>query len=94
MKAAVLERRGAEGVSWRDFADPVPAPGESVLRVEHRNVTIFRNSANARSRRMNLDHVIARRFEPILQTYDWRDSALSALGLGIGDDPLDEDELS
>jgi acyl dehydratase len=43
---------------------------------------------------MNLDHVIARRFEPILQRYDWRDSALYALGLGIGDDPLDEDELS
>ncbi len=30
MKAAVLERRGAEGVSWRDFPDPTPAPGESV----------------------------------------------------------------
>jgi NADPH:quinone reductase-like Zn-dependent oxidoreductase len=33
MKAAVLERRGAEGVSWRDFPEPVPAPGESVLKV-------------------------------------------------------------
>ena len=33
MKAAVLERRGAEGVSWRDFPDPAPAPGESVLKV-------------------------------------------------------------
>jgi NADPH:quinone reductase-like Zn-dependent oxidoreductase len=33
MKAAVLERRGAEGVIWRDFPDPVPAPGESVLKV-------------------------------------------------------------
>lgn len=33
MKAAVLERRGAEGVSWRDFPDPTPAPGESVLKV-------------------------------------------------------------
>jgi len=33
VKAAVLERRGAEGVSWRDFPDPRPAPGESVLRV-------------------------------------------------------------
>jgi NADPH:quinone reductase-like Zn-dependent oxidoreductase len=33
MKAAVLERRGAEGVSWRDFPDPSPAPGESVLKV-------------------------------------------------------------
>jgi NADPH:quinone reductase-like Zn-dependent oxidoreductase len=33
MKAAVLERRGAEGVSWRDFPDPAPAVGESVLKV-------------------------------------------------------------
>jgi NADPH:quinone reductase-like Zn-dependent oxidoreductase len=33
MKAAVLERRGPEGVSWRDFPDPAPATGESVLRV-------------------------------------------------------------
>ena len=34
MKAAVLERRGVEGVSWRDFPDPVPADGESVLKVK------------------------------------------------------------
>ncbi|MBR1142777.1 zinc-binding dehydrogenase [Bradyrhizobium sp. AUGA SZCCT0431] len=33
MKAAVLERRGADGVSWRDFPDPAPAPGESMLKV-------------------------------------------------------------
>jgi NADPH:quinone reductase-like Zn-dependent oxidoreductase len=33
MKAAVLERRGPEGVSWRDFPDPAPGPGESVLKV-------------------------------------------------------------
>jgi len=33
MKAAVLERRGADGVSWRDFPDPKPADGESILRV-------------------------------------------------------------
>ncbi len=33
MKAAVLERRGADGVVWRDFPDPVPAAGESVLKV-------------------------------------------------------------
>ena len=42
---------------------------------------------------MNLDHVVARRFAPIHQSYDWRDCALYALGLGMGDDPLDEDEL-
>jgi NADPH:quinone reductase-like Zn-dependent oxidoreductase len=33
MKAVVLERRGADGVSWRDFPDPIPAAGESVLKV-------------------------------------------------------------
>jgi NADPH:quinone reductase-like Zn-dependent oxidoreductase len=33
MKAAVLERRGADGVTWRDFPDPKPSEGESVLRV-------------------------------------------------------------
>ncbi|MET4208596.1 MaoC/PaaZ C-terminal domain-containing protein [Bradyrhizobium sp. LA2.1] len=43
---------------------------------------------------MNLDHVLARHFKPIHQSYDWRDCALYALGLGVGDDPLDEDELA
>jgi D-arabinose 1-dehydrogenase-like Zn-dependent alcohol dehydrogenase len=33
MKAVVLERRGAGGVEWRDFPDPTPAVGESVMRV-------------------------------------------------------------
>ncbi|RXG99430.1 zinc-binding dehydrogenase [Bradyrhizobium zhanjiangense] len=33
MKAAVLERRGPDGVSWRDFPDPTPAAGESLLKV-------------------------------------------------------------
>jgi NADPH:quinone reductase-like Zn-dependent oxidoreductase len=33
MKAAVLEQRGADGLSWRNFPDPVAAPGESMLRV-------------------------------------------------------------
>jgi len=42
---------------------------------------------------MNLDHVRQLRFAPIFQTYDWRDSALYALSLGMGDDPLDADEL-
>jgi hypothetical protein len=42
---------------------------------------------------MNLQHVIVRHFEPIHQTYDWRDAALYALGLGMGSDPTDEDEL-
>src|SRR5262245_46654955 len=33
MKAAVLEQRGAKGVVWSAFPDPVPAAGESVLKV-------------------------------------------------------------
>lgn len=42
---------------------------------------------------MNLEHVRGLSFAPILQSYDARDSALYALSLGVGDDPLDEDEL-
>lgn len=42
---------------------------------------------------MKLDHVLARRFEPMLQSWDERDSALYALSLGMGSDPVDEDEL-
>ena len=42
---------------------------------------------------MNLDFVRQRRFEPIIQRYDARNSALYALSLGMGEDPLDEDEL-
>ena len=42
---------------------------------------------------MNLDFARQLRFEPIIQRYDARDSALYALSLGMGDDPLDEDEL-
>src|SRR5260370_27581622 len=33
MKAVVLERRGADGPRWRDFPDPKPGPGESLMRV-------------------------------------------------------------
>jgi acyl dehydratase len=42
---------------------------------------------------MNLEFVRQLRFEPIVQRYDARDCALYALSLGMGDDPLDEDEL-
>lgn len=42
---------------------------------------------------MNLAQVVARRFDPVEQAYDERDSALYALSLGMGSDPLDEDEL-
>src|SRR5258708_23981119 len=33
MKAVVLDHRGEQGVRLRDFPDPVPASGESVMRV-------------------------------------------------------------
>ena len=33
MKAVVLEKRGADGAEWLDFPDPIPAAGESVMRV-------------------------------------------------------------
>jgi acyl dehydratase len=42
---------------------------------------------------VNLSAVLAHRFAPQLQRYDWRDAALYALALGIGSDPLDADEL-
>ena len=45
------------------------------------------------ARNVNLDFVRQLRFEPIVQRYDERNSALYALSLGMGEDPLDEDEL-
>jgi len=42
---------------------------------------------------MNLEYVRSLRFAPTEQSYDWRDSALYAMALGMGSDPLDEDEL-
>lgn len=42
---------------------------------------------------MNLDYVVGLQHAPTEQRYDWRDSALYALALGMGSDPLDEDEL-
>ena len=42
---------------------------------------------------MDLDYVRRLSFPPIVQRYDARDSALYALSLGMGVDPLDEDEL-
>jgi hypothetical protein len=42
---------------------------------------------------MNLDYVRALAFASIVQRYDIRDSALYALSLGMGQDPLDEDEM-
>lgn len=42
---------------------------------------------------MNLDYVRKLAFAPIIHRYDIRDSALYALSLGMGQDPIDEDEL-
>jgi acyl dehydratase len=42
---------------------------------------------------MNLDYVRNLVFAPIVQRYDMRDSALYALSLGIGQNPLEDDEL-
>jgi len=33
MKAAVLDRRGPDGLNWREFPDPILRPGESILKV-------------------------------------------------------------
>ena len=41
---------------------------------------------------MNPDNVMARRFAPVQQRYDWRENALYALSLGFGDKLLDEIE--
>lgn len=42
---------------------------------------------------MDLQAVLARPFAPMEQRYTWRDAALYALSLGMGQDPLDADEL-
>jgi hypothetical protein len=42
---------------------------------------------------MNLEYVRNLAFEPILHAYEARDSAVYALSLVMGEDPLDEDEL-
>lgn len=42
---------------------------------------------------MNLQAVLAHRFAPVEHSWNWRDSALYALALGMAQDPLDADEL-
>jgi acyl dehydratase len=42
---------------------------------------------------MEFEKIRTMRLEPIVQTYDKRDTILYALGLGYGADPLDESEL-
>jgi acyl dehydratase len=42
---------------------------------------------------MDLDYVKQKTFAPMVQCYQARDSALYALSLGMGSDPMDEDEL-
>jgi acyl dehydratase len=42
---------------------------------------------------MDIDKIRTMKIDPIVQTYDKRDTILFALGLGYGADPLDETEL-
>lgn len=42
---------------------------------------------------MNIEKIKNLNIEPLIQSYDVRDTILYALGLGYGEDPLDEDEL-
>lgn len=43
---------------------------------------------------MDVERIKSYPFPPIHQSYDWRDSALYALSLGYGEDPLDDGQLS
>lgn len=43
---------------------------------------------------MDLAHVVSRVFPDDVQAYGWKDSALYALGLGYGSDPLDARDLA
>lgn len=42
---------------------------------------------------MDIEKIASMKIEPIVQSYDKRDTILYALGLGLGADPLDECEL-
>ncbi len=42
---------------------------------------------------INYEQLLARPFADLTHHYSWRDSVLYALGLGIGTDPLSQDEL-
>jgi acyl dehydratase len=42
---------------------------------------------------MNLDKLISRSFPPLEQTYSAKDTILYALGVGVGGDPMDPEEL-
>jgi NADPH:quinone reductase-like Zn-dependent oxidoreductase len=50
MKAVVLDQRGEQGARLRDFPDPVPARGESVMRVVaagHNRVDLYVRDSGA-----------------------------------------------
>ena len=42
---------------------------------------------------LDIEKIASMKIEPIVQSYDKRDTILYALGLGLGADPLDESEL-
>lgn len=43
---------------------------------------------------MHVANVTQFRFQPVVQTYSWKDSILYALGLGYGSDPMSPSELA
>lgn len=43
---------------------------------------------------LNPDYLMALERDEVLHTWDWRDAAIYALGLGYGDDPTDKGQLS
>jgi len=42
---------------------------------------------------LNPDALLSMQIDPVLRRYDWRDSALYALGLGYGINPVDDNQL-
>jgi acyl dehydratase len=51
------------------------------------------HESTSQDRGMNLDALISRKFPPITQQYDAKDTILYALGVGMGADPVDPEQL-